>query len=153
MSNQHSGQNHAIYYYGLASNTSVQPKATKAYWENHLGIMEFIIRGVSVSCSVMPDSLLLHGLQPTRLLCPWDFPDKDTRVDCRFLLQGIFPTQGSNLGLPHCRQILYQLSYKGSTPSNQSEAQIMRQIEIMCYLTGCTRINTASLLCIAAESV
>jgi len=31
------------------------------------------------------------------------------------LLQGIFPTQGSNPGLLHCRQILYQLSHKGST--------------------------------------
>ena len=42
--------------------------------------------------------------------CPWDFPGKNTRVDCHFLLQGIFPTQGSNLrllSLLHCRQILY----------------------------------------------
>ena len=62
----------------------------------------------------MPDSLWPHGLQPTRLLCPWDFPGKDTGVGCHFLLQGIFPTQGSNLGLLHCRQILYWLSYKGS---------------------------------------
>ena len=35
-------------------------------------------------------------------------------MGCHFLLQGIFPIQGSNLGLLHCRQILYQLSYKGS---------------------------------------
>ena len=40
------------------------------------------------------------------LLCPWDFPGKSTGVGCHFLLQGIFPTQGSNLGLPHCRQML-----------------------------------------------
>ena len=33
---------------------------------------------------------------PTRLLCPWDFPDKNTGVGCHFFLQGIFPTQGSN---------------------------------------------------------
>ena len=69
---------------------------------------------VSVSRSVVPDSLRPHGLQSTRLLCPWDFPDKDTGVGCHFLLQGIFPTQGSNPGLLHCRQILYRLSYKGS---------------------------------------
>ena len=37
-----------------------------------------------------------------------------TRVGSRFLLQGIFPTQGSNPGLPHCRWILYQLSHKGA---------------------------------------
>ena len=40
------------------------------------------------------------------LLCPWDFQDKSTGVGCHFLLQGIFPTQGSNPGLPHCRQML-----------------------------------------------
>ena len=73
-----------------------------------------VSKSVSVSCSVVPDSLWPHGLQPTRLLCPWDFPGKDTEVGCHFLLQGIFPTQGPNPGLLHCRQILYQLSYKGS---------------------------------------
>ena len=59
-----------------------------------------------------PDSLWPHKLQPTRFLCPWDFPGKDTRVGCHFLLQGIFLTQRSNPGLLHCRQILYWLSYK-----------------------------------------
>ena len=43
-----------------------------------------------------------------------DFPAKNTGVGCHALLQGIFPTQGSNPGLPYCGQILYQLSYKGS---------------------------------------
>ena len=42
-----------------------------------------------------------HGLQPARLLCPWDFPGKSTGVGCHFLLQGIFPTQASNLHLLH----------------------------------------------------
>ena len=37
-----------------------------------------------------------------------------TGVDCHFLLQGLFPTQGSNPGLPHCRQTLYRLSHQGS---------------------------------------
>ena len=36
-----------------------------------------------------------------RLLCPWDFPGNNTGMDCHFLLQGIFPTQGSNPGLAH----------------------------------------------------
>ena len=48
-----------------------------------------------------------------QLLCPWDFPGKNTGLGCHFLLQGIFPAQGSNLGLPHCRQILYHLSHQG----------------------------------------
>ena len=116
----------------------------------------------------MSDSLQPHGLQPTRLLCPWDFQGKSTGVGCHCLLQplsldannflhtsflqsesescsvlsnslqpqglyspwnspgqntgvgscsflqGIFPTQGSNPGLLHCRQILHQLSHQGS---------------------------------------
>ena len=48
-----------------------------------------------------------------RLLRTWDFPDKNTGVDCHSLLQGSFPTQGSNPGLLRCRQILYQPSHRG----------------------------------------
>ena len=49
-------------------------------------------------------------------LCnPMDYtPGQNTGVGSLSLLQGIFPTQGSNPGLPHCRQILYQLSSQGS---------------------------------------
>ena len=67
-----------------------------------------------VSCSVMSDSLQLHIWQPARILCPWNYPGKNTAVGCHFLLQGIFLTQGSNPGLLHCRQILYHLSNQGS---------------------------------------
>ena len=42
-----------------------------------------------------------HGLQPSRLLCPWDFPGKNTGVGCHFLLQGTVLTQGSNLCFLH----------------------------------------------------
>ena len=66
------------------------------------------------SHSVVSDSLRPHGLQSPRLLCPWDFPGKNTGVDCHFLLQGIFLTQGLNQGLPHCRHTLYHLSHQGS---------------------------------------
>ena len=45
---------------------------------------------------------------------PWNSPGQNTGVDSLSLLQGIFPTQGLNPGLPHCRQILYQLSHKGN---------------------------------------
>ena len=45
---------------------------------------------------------------------PWNSPGKNTGVWSLSLLQGIFPTQGLNPGLPHCKQILYQLSHKGS---------------------------------------
>ena len=57
----------------------------------------------------MSNSLQLHGLQPTRILCPWNSPGQDTEVSIHSLLQGIFTTQGSNPGLPYCRQILYHL--------------------------------------------
>ena len=45
---------------------------------------------------------------------PWDFPGQSTGAGCHFLLQGIFPSQGSNPGLPHYRQTLYCLSHQGS---------------------------------------
>ena len=56
------------------------------------------------------DSLRPRGLHPTRLLCPWDSPGKNTGEGCYALLQGIFPTQGLNLhllGLLHwCVRVL-----------------------------------------------
>ena len=67
-----------------------------------------------LSHSVMSDSLPPFGLQPSRILCPWDFSGKNTGVGCQFLLQGILLTQGSNpclLCLLHCRWILYPLNH------------------------------------------
>ena len=61
---------------------------------------------VCVSCLVMSDSLQPYGLQSARLLCPWNSPGKNTGVGCHSLLQRIFSTQGLNLGLPLCREIL-----------------------------------------------
>ena len=58
-------------------------------------------------CSVMADSLQPHGLQPTRLPSPGNFTGKNTGVGCHFLHQGVFPTQGLDLSLPHCRWRLY----------------------------------------------
>ena len=59
------------------------------------------------SLSVVSNSCDPMDWEPTRLLCPWDSPGKNTGVGCHCLLQGIFPTRGSNLGLLHCRKILY----------------------------------------------
>ena len=71
----------------------------------------FIIKpySESESCSVMSYSLWPHGLYN-----PWNSSDQNAGVGSRSLLQGIFPTQISNPGLPHWRQVLYQLSHKGS---------------------------------------
>ena len=58
------------------------------------------LKSESVSHSVVSDSLQTLGLQPSRLLCPWDFPGKNTEVGSHSLLQGIFLTQGLNPDLP-----------------------------------------------------
>ena len=52
------------------------------------------------------------------------FPSKNIGVGCHFFLQGIFPRQRSNLGLLYYRWILYQLSYEGSPPSDQSKSHM-----------------------------
>ena len=51
--------------------------------------------------SVTHDPLQLHGLDPARLLCPWELPGKNAGVGGHFLLQGTFPTQGLDLSLLH----------------------------------------------------
>ena len=56
------------------------------------------------SCPTLCDP---HGLQPARLLCPWNFPGKNTGVGCYFLLQGIFLTRGLTSRLLLGRRILY----------------------------------------------
>ena len=59
---------------------------------------------VQFSHSIIYDSLWPHGWQPARLLCPRDYPGKNTGVGCHFLLQRIFPTQRSNSCLPQLLQ-------------------------------------------------
>ena len=55
-----------------------------------------------------------HGQRSLGGYSPWDSPGQNTEVGSLSLLQGIFPTQGSNPGLPHCGHILHPLSHKGS---------------------------------------
>ena len=69
-----------------------------------------VIHGVAKSWT-RPERLIWSDL---KLLCPWDFPGKNTGMGCHFLLQGIFPTQGLNPGLLHFRHILNHLSHQGS---------------------------------------
>ena len=74
-----------------------------------------VLRSVCM-CSVC-DSFRPHGLWPASLLCPWDFPGKNTGVSCHFLLKGIFLTQGSNLRLsrlPHWQADSLPLAHLGS---------------------------------------
>ena len=65
-------------------------------------------------CLVTKSCLTLCEFMNCRLHSPCDFPGRHTGASCHFLLRGIFPTQGSNPGLLHCRQILYQLIHQGS---------------------------------------
>ena len=84
----------------------------------------------------MSDSLQPRGLEATRLLCPWDSPGKNTGVGCQALLQGIFPIQGSNPGLLHCRQILYHLNHREAT---------MEVISLYCRLYQLFASHTSEL--------
>ena len=70
-----------------------------------MGELEYVLSRFSCVRLLQP-----HGPLPARLLCPWDSPGKNTGVDCRALLQGVFLAQGLNpspLQLLHQRQILY----------------------------------------------
>ena len=79
-----------------------------------------------------------------RGLSPWNFPDQNTGVGSLSLLQRIFPTQGLNPGLPHCRQILYQISHKGSPrtlewvayPFSRGSSQSRNQTGVSCIAGG-----------------
>ena len=96
-----------------------------------------ILEWVSESCSVTSDSLWPHGV-----LSPWNSPGQNTGIGSLSLLQGIFPTQGSNPGIPHCRQILYQLSYQLRLILNSEHSQ---------HLT-CSAIYPGLSLCPASRS-
>ena len=67
-------------------------------------------------CSVTQSCLTLlpFGLEPSKLLCPWDFPGKNTGVGCHFFLQGIFLTQGWNWHLLHWQGNSLPLSHLGN---------------------------------------
>ena len=62
----------------------------------------------------LSERLRHESLRPHGLYSPWNSPGQNIGVGSLSLLQGIFPTQGSNPGLPHCKQIIYQLTHKES---------------------------------------
>ena len=70
-----------------------------------------------------PNLLRSHGWQSAMVLCPRDFPDKNTRVGCHFLLQGIFPTQGLNPCLLHWQADSLPLSHQESPVGTQYRAR------------------------------
>ena len=88
---------------------------------------------VCVSHSVMSDSSRPHGLQLSRLLCPWDSPGKNNGVGYHFLSQWTFPTQRLNPDLPHCRQILYHQSHQGSPIIFLQEKKKKKETFSLCF--------------------
>ena len=80
-------------------------------------------------------SVVSNSLRPHGLYNPWKSPSQNTGVGSLFLLQGIFPTQESNPSPPHCRQILYQLSHKGSPREARSlslHERILKLLKFWC---------------------
>ena len=93
-------------------------------------------------CSIMSNSLRSCGLQPTRLLCQWDFPGKNTGLGCHFLLQRIFPNQASNLHL------LYLLHWQADSlllaPTSVSQS-VQSLSRVWRFATPWTATRQASL--------
>ena len=90
-----------------------------------------------LSRSVMSDSLWPHGLDS-----PWNSPGQNTGVGSLSLLQGIFPTQGSNLCPPHCRRILYQLSHQRSPFSKRNKGSLSVQVTTETLLVAQDKTRT-----------
>ena len=93
---------------------------------------------VSQSCLTLCDPM---DCSPPGSSIHGDSPDKNTGVGCHGLLQGTFPIQRSNPGLPHCRQILYQLSYQGSPACTLLHSFLWLQDSLLYgYATFCLSI-------------
>ena len=90
--------------------------------------------------AVVSDPLRLHGPYPTRLLCSWDCPGKNTGVSCHFLLQGIFLTQGSNLPLLHWQADCLPLNHQGR-PYCRSAVAAAAAKSLQWCLTLCNPID------------
>ena len=100
----------------LGNHTYAHPGNSAGLWARHTNLN----RSTGATISLEPfkwsgrHSAMPNSLWPHRLYSPWNSPGQNTGVGSLSLLQGIFPTQGSNPNLLHCRLILYQLSHKGS---------------------------------------
>ena len=94
--------------------------------DERVGPLRRLSKKWEVSRSVVSDSLRPHGLYSS-----WNSLGQNIGVGSPSLLQGIFPTQGSNPGLPHCRRILYHLSHKGSP--KKTEGQRINAFKLWCW--------------------
>ena len=85
-------------------------------------------------------------LRPHGLHSPWKSPGQNTGVGSLSLLQRVFPTQGSNTDLPHCRRILYQLSHRGSPCSVTNSCPTLCG-PMDCSTPGCPVLHYLQSLC------
>ena len=96
-------------------------KWRNGYW---IPVVHDLSSESTVNAPVFPSLCVQSCLtEPARLLCPWDFPGKNTRVGCHFLLQGIFPTQGSNC-----------ISYIPWTASRFCTTEPLGKTQCFCYI-------------------
>ena len=97
------------------------------------------------SCFRHVHFFVTHGLQSTRLFCPWDSPGKNTGVGCHFLLSGIFQTQGSNLSLLHWQADSLPLSHQGCLYEVYLELNSSVRALVMCFslFTNSVELNKA----------
>ena len=86
-----------MWWAGGKAVSSALPGPGRKYLKNLLGYK--CILSILLNRTKQRYEQVSRGLWPTRLLCPWNFPGKNTGVGCHFLLQGIFPIQGSNPSL------------------------------------------------------
>ena len=108
LNEKHSLTNTVVLFNGLnSSEGTVNPERKPS------GLSK-VCESKRVRCSVVSNL----DCSPYRLLCPWDSPGKNTGVGCHSLLQGIFPTQGSNQGLLHLYADSLPLSYQRRHPGN-----------------------------------
>ena len=104
----------------------INPHFSAKIWQEGM-----TLAGGKISPKKKKVKVLVAQLCPTlcnpmnRLLCLWASPGKNTGEGCHFLLQGIFPTQGSNPGLPHCRQTLHPLSHQGIYIYRERASQVV----------------------------
>ena len=104
-------------------------------------LSKFVLCFVTQSCLILCD---LVDCSPPGTSVHGDSPGNNTGVDCHALLQGIFPNQGSNPGLPHWGWILYHLSYRGSPrilewvayPFSRGSSRPENQTGVSCIAGG-----------------
>ena len=94
------------------SDLKISPFLKIPVWKRKHSTACAVLLLVTQSCPTLWDPM---DCSPPGFTVRGDSPGKNTEVGCHALLQGIFPTQGSNPGLPHCRWILYHLSHQGSS--------------------------------------